>query len=134
MGQECPRPGIGVFQRMLCSLVASQANGGNWPSATPEPRRPRNEGQFNGDATMQPGSSVSVIRGAGSMDGSTGRKTVSVMPRFQVKLATLSASRQKVNVNAPSLASNENWSTGLSWTGGPAANWTLSWPPSWANF
>src|SRR5437868_12103383 len=67
-GQECPRPGIGVFQRTFLPAGTSQVVGGNWPSATPVAPGPRNCGQFKGVVTT-PGVSSTAL---GATDSSFG--------------------------------------------------------------
>src|SRR5262249_29870212 len=51
IGHECPRPGIGVFQRTLVPALTSQVVGGCCPSATPVAPGPRNGGQSRGLVT-----------------------------------------------------------------------------------
>src|SRR5829696_3285862 len=46
IGLEWPRPGIGVFHKMLVDFSASQAIGGSLPSPAPALFCPRNDGQF----------------------------------------------------------------------------------------
>src|SRR5256885_17241492 len=46
IGLECPRPGIGVFQRTLVDFSTSQVVGPEKPSATPFASFPRKEGQL----------------------------------------------------------------------------------------
>ena len=46
MGLECPRPGIGVFQRTPFADSTFQLAGVEKPSATPLAAGPRNDGQF----------------------------------------------------------------------------------------
>src|SRR6185295_1813673 len=46
IGLEWPRPGMGVFHKMLIDFSTSQAVGGLLPSPTPAPFGPRKDGQF----------------------------------------------------------------------------------------
>src|SRR5262249_4852279 len=71
-GQEWPSPGMDVFQRTLRPVVTSHVAGGNWPSATPEAFRPRNEGQFLGVVTATGLSSSRSALGATSSVFSAG--------------------------------------------------------------
>src|SRR5260221_10255483 len=49
-GLECARPGIGVRHRTFSPLAPSQRSGRCCPSATPDARVPRNEGQLPASA------------------------------------------------------------------------------------
>ena len=44
---------MGVLQRTLSDVSASQTMGGDCPSATPDAPGPRNDGQFSGDSHLQ---------------------------------------------------------------------------------
>ena len=46
-GEECPNPGIGLFQRILVPALTSQCNGRSCPTAMPDALCPRNCGQFS---------------------------------------------------------------------------------------
>src|SRR5438067_7289942 len=92
-GQEWPRPGIGVFQRTLRPVLASQDSGGNWPSATPVAPGPRNCGQSSALVTTPAGSSGGVAA-AGSVSLAPAAEAVgAAAPAIRLNLTAIRPSR-----------------------------------------